>query len=150
MKPFLLFYLLLLGACTNEIYPQEKTFIRVTVKGNLTNPGTFQLHPYATIGDLIKYIKLSPLADITALNPTIVLKDGDILIIEGKESLAKLSINTSNAETLATLPGIGPALAKRIIDYRNANGLFQRIEDIMKVKGIKTKLFDQLKDYIRI
>jgi competence protein ComEA len=150
MKPFLLFFLFLLVSCTSEIYPKEKEFISVSVRGNLTNPGIFELHPYAKISDLIKYLKLSENADLSALNQNIVLKDGDILIIEGKESLAKISINTSGLETLATLPGIGPALAKRIIDYRNANGLFQKIEDIMKVKGIKTKLFEKLKDTIRI
>lgn len=150
MKPILLFFLFLLGSCTSEIYPKAKEFISVSVRGNLTNPGIFELHPYSKISDLLKYLKLSENADLSALNQNIVLKDGDILIIEGKESLAKVSINTSSMDMLATLPGIGPALAKRIVDYRNANGLFQKIEEIMKVKGIKTKLFDKLKDYIRI
>ncbi|TFG83430.1 MAG: ComEA family DNA-binding protein [Erysipelotrichales bacterium] len=150
MKPVLLFFLLFLGSCMIESYPQEKTIIRVTVKGNLNNPGTFELQPYAKISDLLKYLKLSDTSDLSALNPNIVLKDGDILIIEGKEALAKLSINTSDLETLATLPGIGPTLAQRIIDYRNKNGLFQRIEEIMEVKGIKTTLFEKVKDYIRI
>jgi len=150
MKPVLLFFLLLLGSCSSEIYPNEKEFISVSVRGNLTNPGVFELHPYAKISDLIKYLKLSDNADLSTLNQNIVLKDGDILIIEGRESLAKISLNTASMETLATLPGIGPALAKRIVDYRNAHGLFQQIEDIMKVKGIKTKLFEKLKDAIRL
>ncbi len=150
MKPVLLFFLLLAASCSAEIYPKEKQSIRVEVRGNVSNPGTFELQPYSTISDLMKYLKLTPTSNLMALNQNIVLKDGDILIIEGKESLAKISINTCDLETLATLPGIGPALAKRIIDYRNAHGLFQRIEDIMKIKGIKTKLFDKLKDYIRI
>jgi competence protein ComEA len=140
MKPILLFFLFLFASCTSEIYPQPKQSIRVTVRGNLSNPGTFELHPYAKISDLIKYLKLSETSDLSTMNPDIVLKDGDILIIEGKESLAKTSINTSDEATLA----------KRIIEYRNTNGLFQRIEDIMKVKGIKTKLFETLKDFIRI
>jgi len=150
MKPVLLFFLFLLGACSSEIYPKEKEFISVSVRGNLTNPGVFELHPYAKISDLIKYLKLSENADLSTLNQSIVLKDGDILIIEGRESLAKISLNTASLETLATLPGIGPALAKRIVDYRNVHGLFQKIEDIMKVKGIKTKLFEKLKDVIRL
>jgi competence protein ComEA len=150
MKTVLLFFLFLSGSCSSEIYPKEKQSIAVSVRGNLTNPGIFELHPYAKISDLIKYLKLTENADLTTLNPNIVLKDGDILIIEGRESLAKISINTSNMDMLATLPGIGPALAKRIIDYRIAHGLFQKIEDIMKVKGIKTKLFDKLKDAIRL
>lgn len=150
MKPILLFFLFLLAACTSEIYPQAKKTIRVTVRGNLSNPGTFELQSYAKIADLLTYLKLSDTSDLSTMNPEIVLKDGDILIIEGKESLAKTSINTSDEATLASLPGIGPSLAKRIIDYRNVNGLFQRIEEIMKVKGIKTRLFEKLKDFIRI
>jgi len=150
MNPFLLFLVLFLGGCQTDIYPQESQSIQVSVRGEVANPGTFKLQRYATIGDLLTYVKLTDASDITTLNQTIVLKDGDILIIEGKESLAKISINTADAEGLATLPGIGPAMAKRIVDYRLAHGLFQQIEDIMKVKGIKDKLFAKLKDHIRI
>lgn len=150
MKPILLFLLFLLVSCTSEIYPNEKAFIRISVRGDLLNPGTFEMHPFAKISDLMKYLKLTPTSNLLALNQNIVLKDGDILIIEGKEVITKISLNTSSLETLSTLPGIGPALAQRIVDYRNANGLFQRIEEVMKVKGIKTKLFEKLKDYIRI
>lgn len=150
MKPILLFVLLLLTSCTTDFLPAEKESIRVSVRGEVKNPGNFELKPYSTIEDLLKYLKLNENSDLSALNPYIVLKDGDVLIIEGKQSLAKISINTASKEDLETLPGIGPSMAQKIIDHRNSQGLFQRIEDIMKVKGIKEKLFEKIKDLIRI
>ena len=53
----------------------------------------------------------------------------------GKGENNKVNINTANQTELETLPGIGPSLAQRIIDYRQANGKFQKIEDIQNVKG---------------
>lgn len=150
MKPILLFVLFLLTACSIESFPQEKESIRVSVRGEVKNPGNFELKPYSTIEDLLKYLRLNENSDLSALNPNIVLKDGDVLIIEGKQSLAKISINTASKEDLETLPGIGPSMAQKIIDHRNSQGLYQRIEDIMKVKGIKEKLFEKIKDLIRI
>ncbi len=150
MKPILLFVLFLLTSCTTDFLPAEKESIRVSVRGEVKNPGNFELKPYSTIEDLLTYLKLNENSDLSALNPNIVLKDGDVLIIEGKQSLAKISINTASKEDLETLPGIGPSMAQKIIDHRNSQGLFQRIEDIMKVKGIKEKLFEKIKDLIRI
>jgi competence ComEA-like helix-hairpin-helix protein len=61
-----------------------------------------------------------------------------------------VNINTATSEELQTLPGIGPKTAEKIIEYREANGPFQRIEDIMKVKGIAQKKFAKLKDKIAV
>jgi competence ComEA-like helix-hairpin-helix protein len=62
----------------------------------------------------------------------------------------KVNINTATSEQLKTLRGIGTSLAKRIIEYRQQTGSFQRIEDIMKVKGIKQGLFSRIRDRITI
>jgi competence protein ComEA len=60
----------------------------------------------------------------------------------------KVHLNTATVEQLDTLPGIGPVIAQRIIDYREANGPFAAPEDIMNVKGIGQATYEKLKDLI--
>ena len=59
-----------------------------------------------------------------------------------------VNINTANADELDALPGIGPAMAERIIDYRQTHGPFKSIEEIQNVRGIGQKKFDNIKDRI--
>lgn len=59
-----------------------------------------------------------------------------------------ININTANLEQLDSLPGIGPAIAQRIIDYRETVGNFTRIEDITEVSGIGEATFAKIKDMI--
>lgn len=66
------------------------------------------------------------------------------------EQSEKININTASAEDLDNITGVGPAYAKNIIDYRDANGPFQKIEDIVNVKGIGPKTFEKMKDEITI
>jgi len=61
-----------------------------------------------------------------------------------------ININTAGLAELDTLPGIGPAYAQAIIDYRNQNGLFVSVEDLDKVKGIGPKTLDKLRPLITI
>jgi len=61
-----------------------------------------------------------------------------------------VNINTAGQAELETLPGIGPALAGRIIEYRDSNGAFLSLEDIKNVSGIGEKKFEQLKDKITV
>ena len=67
--------------------------------------------------------------------------------VSGKQ---KVNINKAGLDELITLPRIGPAMAKRIADYREKNGNFKKIEDLMQVKGIGEKTFLQLKDLITV
>jgi competence protein ComEA len=62
----------------------------------------------------------------------------------------KININTASVEELDKLPGIGPAIAKAIIDYRAKNGPFKQIADINDVKGIGDALFEKIKDQITV
>lgn len=64
--------------------------------------------------------------------------------------MAKVNINTAPAGELTTLNGVGDALAGRILEYRKANGPFQRPEDIQKVKGIGPAIWDRNKDRITV
>lgn len=63
---------------------------------------------------------------------------------------AKVNINTAASAELEGLPRIGPKVAQRIIEFRNQNGNFKKIEDLMKVKGIGEKIFAQIKDLITV
>jgi len=62
----------------------------------------------------------------------------------------KIDINQATAEELEKLPGIGPKIAKNIIEYREKNGPFKSIEELLKVKGVGPKKLEQLKKYLKI
>ncbi len=66
------------------------------------------------------------------------------------EAAVKININTASAAKLDELPGIGPVLARSIVDYRTKIGGFKNIEQIMDVDGIGEKKYDAIKDLITI
>lgn len=68
----------------------------------------------------------------------------------GTQVSGKININIASQSQLESLPGIGPTYAKRIIDYRSANGGFKSIEQLKNVKGIGDKTYAKFKDLISI
>jgi competence protein ComEA len=82
--------------------------------------------------------------------------DDNTLILPGlteepqssQENADLININTASVEELDSLPGIGPTIAQRIIDYRDENGPFLNIEDILNVSGIGPSTFDNIKELI--
>ncbi|MBN1271999.1 MAG: helix-hairpin-helix domain-containing protein [Candidatus Aminicenantes bacterium] len=62
----------------------------------------------------------------------------------------KVNINKASLDELQTLPGIGVKIAQRIIDFRDKNGPFKRIEELMKVKGIGEKMFERMKEKLTV
>ena len=86
------------------------------------------------------------------VNPAVAGEKKDQVAPENETvaSMQKININQADAKTLITLKGIGKDRALKIIEYRENNGPFQKIDDIMKVKGIGRKVFDQNKDVISV
>jgi competence protein ComEA len=62
----------------------------------------------------------------------------------------KVNLNTATAEQLQTLSGIGPALAKTIIEHRTKTGKFTKIEELLNVKGVGEKKFQKIKDRLAV
>jgi competence protein ComEA len=70
---------------------------------------------------------------------------------DAREKLeGKVNINTATESQIALLPGIGPKIAGKVINYRADNGNFKTAEDIKKVKGVGNKKFEKMRDYIII
>jgi len=73
-----------------------------------------------------------------------------VVAAEGNSEKGVVNINTASAEQLQLLPRVGPALAERIIEFREANGPFKRVEELVAVRGIGEKSLQQLRPYVVI
>jgi competence protein ComEA len=69
---------------------------------------------------------------------------------EAKAAVSAVNLNTASAAQLEALPGIGAKMALRIVEYRQKNGGFKKIEDLMNVKGIGEKAFLKLKPHLTV
>ncbi len=66
------------------------------------------------------------------------------------EEAGQVNVNQAGIEQLVLLPRVGPSIAKRIVEFREENGPFKAVEDVMLVRGIGEKTFDLLKPYLRL
>ena len=102
-------------------------------------------------------------ADLSKINLASIVSDGQkvyipriVIFDENENSITSISrsgivnINTASITELQTLDGIGPSMAIKIIEYRESNGYFTQIEDIMKVSGIGEIKFNKIKEKITI
>ena len=133
----------------------------VYVTGEVVNPGVYTLSPTSDrVADAIKAAGgFTEYADVDSINQAEVLTDGQqirVPAIGESPSLADpaegslIDINTASLERLQTLAGIGPVKAQAITDYRQGNGPFARIEDIVNVQGIGEATFESIKDRITV
>ncbi len=87
----------------------------------------------------------------TSHTPTIAASSGPRMSSGvGKQERAKLDLNRATAQEFEELPGIGPVLAERIIDYRKSGKAFRMVDDLRAVKGIGKKKFDRIRALITV
>lgn len=148
--------------------------IIVHVAGEVNKPGIVNLKSNSRIADAINAAGgVTKEADLNQINLAYILEDGQKIYvpnknekIEGNEYITKdsgnnegnsnskegkkVNINQAKQTELEELPGIGPSLASRIIEYREQNGKFEKIEDLQNVKGIGESKFSDIKDKVSI
>ena len=156
MKQLLIFFIMLVcvffvdlkAVSLSDAYPDT---ITVSVEGEVASPGSYELQPYATINEILEMAGVTDEGDMTVLNRESVLHEGDVIVVPKKAQKGekeRISINTADASALCQLPGIGPSTAERIVAFRNEQGSFQSLEDLLQVKGIGRAKFEKIKDLI--
>ena len=127
--------------------PQSQKSVKVKISGAVRRPGWYTL-PEKSL--LIEGIKESggilPQADLNELKLSSFLKNGDRIYVSPEE----IDVNRASLSQLTRLPGIGPTLAQRIINYRKEKGGFRTLLELQEVPGIGEKKFQQIKDKITI
>ena len=137
--------------------------IFIDVTGAVNTPGVYSMPANSRVIDAIKAAGNSaPGADLSTINLARVLSDGEQIYVDAtiinsagvrvSKALhsAFININRATAGQLDSLDGIGPVIAKRIVEYRKVNGPFTSIEDLQKVSGIGVAKFAQIKSKLRI
>ncbi|HUG17296.1 MAG TPA: helix-hairpin-helix domain-containing protein [Thermomicrobiales bacterium] len=142
--------------------------IRVYVGGAVMSPGLYTLERGSRVADAISAAGgITQDGDTSSLGMAAPLRDADQIIIPAKSTAAATSvvaneadaapsarapinINTADAEQLNSLPGIGPAIAGRIIDYRQRNGFFRSVEELDNIEGISERMVEELRPLVTI
>jgi competence protein ComEA len=147
----------------------------IDVRGAVLQPGVYTLPLGSRVQDALALAgNLTVNADTRNLNLARRLNDGEQLYIPivgeappataaiavksgtasgpaaTKNPPSKINVNTASLADLDALPGIGPAIAQRIVDYRTQNGDFKKIEDLKKVRGISDAFIEQIKDLVTL
>ncbi len=129
----------------------------VHVLGEVVDPGLYELSEGDRVVDAVAAAGgFTEAAEQGGVNLARPLADGEQLVVPavgqapaaGVVSDGRVNLNTADQATLETLPRVGPALAARIIAWRDANGGFASVDDLLNVTGIGQKTFDGLRDLV--
>ncbi len=160
-------------ATQEPVQAAQNQEIVVYVTGAVSKPGLVKLPAGARLADALLAVGQTAESDLNNLNLAEKLKDAQKIMVPrlGEQQAAnsstgtstpnpgsspspksggKVNINTADAKELDTLPGIGPAMAERIIAYRSEKGPFQRPEDLKDVSGIGDKKYADMADLITV
>lgn len=141
---------------------QASANVVVDVKGEVANPGVYEIESEARVNDVIDMAGgFTNDADQTMVNLAQKVQDEMIIMIpktgEQMSSSApdnsgsdKVRINDATQEEMEELNGIGPSKAEAIIQYRDENGLFETADDLLDVSGIGEKTLEALEDDIQV
>ena len=121
----------------------------VDVQGKVRTPGIVELPSGSRVIDAIEAAGGVLPRVIPGVNLARVLTDGEQILIGVVPDAAngKVSLNTATAKELEDIPGVGPVLALRIIEFREANGSFKNFEDVDAVSGVGPSLLEQLRQH---
>jgi competence protein ComEA len=142
----------------------------IHVAGRVRDAGVYQLHQGDRVIDAIRAAGgARPDADLRSINLAALVTDGEQIIVwkkgsgrvvasgggggsaPGSGSPSQLiNVNTAALDQLETLPGIGPALGQRIIDYRELHGPFGSVDDLVNVSGIGEKRLEDLRPMVTV
>jgi competence protein ComEA len=135
-------------------------YLYVHIVGEVETPGMYQLPVGARLVDAVFAAGgLTDSADNSSVNLARELSDGEQVVVfsinaqdsaTGTTSGGLISINRADNKELEELPGIGPALSARIVAWREANGGFKSIEDLLKVSGIGENLLSGVVDLVTL
>lgn len=134
------------------------TSVNVEIDGAIVNPGTYTLDSDSTLQDLINEAGgLLSSADTTCFDSSICIANYELFYIPYEAGYAeecvpvterKVNINSASKDEIAKINGISETLAEKIVEYRETNGQFQTLEEIMNVTGIGVKTYEKIRDFI--
>uniref|UniRef100_UPI00403F023A helix-hairpin-helix domain-containing protein n=1 Tax=Candidatus Enterococcus willemsii TaxID=1857215 RepID=UPI00403F023A len=142
------------------------TTIMVDIKGEVKKPGVYEIAAEARVKEVVMLAGgFTEQAEENQLNLAEKLTDQQMIYVPNKEEAVmvapvnvtstssqnvQVNINTADTNELQTLTGIGAAKAQAIIDYREENGLFKSVDDLIKVSGFGEKTVEKLREDITI